>query len=76
MRRSTWFWGVIDHYVLGIHHVVERAGLSVFDHAFVGFGLLLIAIGCGCVHSGRFDRRPNAAHTGRAVGSSTPAARS
>lgn len=37
--------GTIDHYVLQIHHVVEKAGLSVWDGAFLGFGLLLIAVG-------------------------------
>ena len=37
--------GIIDHYLLGIHHVVEAAGLSMFDHAFVLSGVLFAAVG-------------------------------
>lgn len=31
--------GLIDHYILNIHHVVERLGLSIFDHAFLASGV-------------------------------------
>ena len=37
--------GIIDHYLLGIHHVVEAAGLSVYDHAFVLSGLVFVVVG-------------------------------
>jgi uncharacterized membrane protein len=37
--------GIIDHYILGIHHVVERFGLSIYDHMFLASGVLFIAIG-------------------------------
>ena len=37
--------GIIDHYLLGIHHVVEAAGLSVFDHAFVLSGVVFAVVG-------------------------------
>jgi uncharacterized membrane protein len=37
--------GTIDHFVLQIHHVVERAGLSVWDGAFLASGLLLAVAG-------------------------------
>jgi uncharacterized membrane protein len=30
--------GIIDHHVLGIHHVIERLGPSMFDWAFLGVG--------------------------------------
>ena len=33
--------GIVDHYLLGIHHVVERLGPSVYDALFVGSGLVL-----------------------------------
>jgi uncharacterized membrane protein len=34
--------GLIDHHLLGIHHVVERLGLSAADHVFVASGAVLI----------------------------------
>lgn len=37
--------GAIDHQILGIHHVVERLGLSVYDYAFLGSGVLFILVG-------------------------------
>lgn len=37
--------GAIDHYILQVHHVVERLGLSVFDAGFVASGVLLMWIG-------------------------------
>jgi uncharacterized membrane protein len=37
--------GVIDHHLLQIHHVVEAAGLSAWDWAFLGSGVVLIGIG-------------------------------
>jgi uncharacterized membrane protein len=43
--------GTIDHFVLQIHHVIERAGLSVWDGAFLGFGVLLIVAGVAILRS-------------------------
>lgn len=37
--------GVIDHYLLGIHHVVECLGLSAYDHLFLASGGVLIFFG-------------------------------
>lgn len=37
--------GLVDHHVLQIHHVVERAGLSGWDWAFLASGVLLIGGG-------------------------------
>jgi uncharacterized membrane protein len=37
--------GVVDHHLLQLHHVVERAGLSVWDWAFLGSGVLFIGFG-------------------------------
>jgi uncharacterized membrane protein len=45
--------GVVDHFVLQIHHVVERLGLSVWDGVFLGSGVLLIALGVGLIRSAR-----------------------
>jgi uncharacterized membrane protein len=42
---------VIDHHLLGIHHVVERLGPSLWDWGFLGFGLLLIAAGIALLRS-------------------------
>ena len=37
--------GVIDHHLLGVHHVVERLGPSVWDWVFLGSGVVLLAVG-------------------------------
>ena len=37
--------GVIDHHVLGVHHVVERLGASVWDWAFLASGVVLALVG-------------------------------
>jgi uncharacterized membrane protein len=43
--------GVIDHFILHIHHVVERLGLSVWDGVFLTSGLALIALGVAILRS-------------------------
>jgi len=30
--------GIIDHHIIGIHHVVERLGVSAWDWLFLGIG--------------------------------------
>jgi uncharacterized membrane protein len=50
--------GVIDHLVLGIHHVVERAGLSVWDALFLASGVALVLGGWRLVRTGLGERRP------------------
>jgi uncharacterized membrane protein len=37
--------GMINHFLLQIHHVVERLGLSVYDYLFIGSAVLFIIIG-------------------------------
>jgi uncharacterized membrane protein len=37
--------GIIDHYILQVHFVVQRMGQSAFDAAFVASGVLLMLIG-------------------------------
>lgn len=50
--------GVIDHHILGIHHVIERFGLSVFDWAFLAFGAALILGGWAMVRSAQEGDAP------------------
>ena len=45
--------GVIDHHLLGVHHVVERLGLSVYDWLFLASGLVLLAAGVWLVKTDR-----------------------
>ena len=45
--------GVIDHHLLGIHHVVERPDHLLFDLAFLASGALLIALGTRLTASAR-----------------------
>lgn len=37
--------GIIDHHILNLHHVYERAGQSVWDWLFLAFGVALISGG-------------------------------
>ncbi len=37
--------GIIDHHIIGIHHVVERLGVSIYDYAFLTSGIGFIMIG-------------------------------
>jgi uncharacterized membrane protein len=50
--------GVIDHHILHIHHVVEGENHLVWDLAFLGSGVVLVAVGVALIHSGRHDRTP------------------
>ncbi|MDB5119195.1 MAG: hypothetical protein JWN56_413 [Sphingobacteriales bacterium] len=45
--------GVINHHIIGIHHVVERMGLSLFDYLFLGSGVLFILIGWISIGNGK-----------------------
>lgn len=44
--------GLIDHYILGIHHVVERLGLSVYDHIFLASAVIFMIVGIVLIRSG------------------------
>ncbi len=37
--------GFLDHHVLNMHHVVERLGVSIYDGAFLAFGVILLVGG-------------------------------
>ena len=37
--------GIIDHQLLGLHHVVERLGLSIWDWLFLVVSLGFVALG-------------------------------
>jgi LPXTG-motif cell wall-anchored protein len=37
--------GVIDHHLLGVHHVMERLGPSAWDYAFLAWGAAMLAAG-------------------------------
>ena len=47
--------GVIDHHILNLHHVVERLGVSVYDYAFLGAGVLFLVLGWSMMNAGRQD---------------------
>jgi len=44
--------GLIDHHLLGIHHVYERLGQSVWDYAFLGWGAAMVVIGWLLIRAG------------------------
>ena len=45
--------GLIDHHLLGVHHVVETLGLSVWDYVYLGSGVAFLAAGGLIVRSAR-----------------------
>jgi uncharacterized membrane protein len=47
--------GIIDHHLLGIHHVVERLGLSVYDYIFLTSGIVFIISGLLLIKKGSKD---------------------
>ena len=47
--------GVIDHHILGLHHVVEIQGLSMYDYLFLASGILFILIGLAFIRTGSKD---------------------
>jgi uncharacterized membrane protein len=49
--------GVINHHVLGIHHVVERLHLSIYDYLFLASGIVLMLIGGGLIKTARVTSR-------------------
>ena len=53
--------GIIDHHLLGIHHVVERLGQSVYDYIFLASGALFFIAGAGLIRQGKRVLRPKLA---------------
>jgi uncharacterized membrane protein len=47
--------GIIDHHILGIHHVVERLGLSLYDYLFLASGLVFLLLGLLLIRLGKKD---------------------
>ncbi len=45
--------GIIDHHILGIHHVVELQGLSMYDYLFLASGVIFIIIGWSLIRTGK-----------------------
>jgi uncharacterized membrane protein len=52
--------GVIDHQLLGIHHVHPGADELAWDLGFLALGLLQIAAGAWYIRAGRADTTPRA----------------
>lgn len=47
---AGWGWfnlveGIIDHHVLGLHHVIEALGVSIWDWLFLASGAILVVVG-------------------------------
>jgi uncharacterized membrane protein len=52
--------GVIDHQLLGLHHVHPGAGQLAWDLGFLASGVILVAVGWALVRAGRRDAKPRA----------------
>lgn len=50
--------GVIDHHLLGLHHVHPGANQLAWDVGFLIFGALLVALGASLIRAGRRDVTP------------------
>ena len=50
--------GLIDHQLLGLHHVHPGPGQGVWDFAFLLLGLIQIGAGGGLIGAGATDVRP------------------
>ncbi|MBX3212242.1 MAG: DUF2243 domain-containing protein [Labilithrix sp.] len=50
--------GVVDHQLLGVHHVHPGASELAWDLGFIALGLLLIACGWTSIRAGRTDSTP------------------
>ena len=50
--------GVIDHQILGIHHVHPGEGQLAWDLGFIASGLIMIAVGLAAIRAGRADTTP------------------
>jgi uncharacterized membrane protein len=63
--------GVIDHQILGIHHVHPGEGQLAWDLGFIASGIIMVAAGWAAIRAGRADTtprggfvvEPRAAHT-------------
>jgi len=47
---AGWGWfnlveGIANHHILGLHHVIERLGVSAWDWLYLASGVVLIVIG-------------------------------
>jgi uncharacterized membrane protein len=56
--------GVIDHQLLGIHHVHPGTGQLAWDLGFIASGLAMIGIGWASIRAGRQDTSPRAGWSG------------
>jgi uncharacterized membrane protein len=48
--------GIIDHEILGIHHVFEYGNHLLWDMTFLASGVLFVSIGWSLIRGGKFDR--------------------
>lgn len=60
--------GVVDHQILGIHHVHPGEAQLAWDLGFIASGLVLLAVGWRLIRSGTADAEPR----GGALSARTP----
>ncbi len=64
--------GMIDHQLLGIHHVHPGEGQLIWDLGFLAFGLMQIAAGSLSIRAGRADSLPRGGLVASERGVSNP----
>lgn len=50
--------GIIDHQILGVHHVHPGEGELAWDIGFLVFGAIQLVVGGALIHAGRHDTTP------------------
>lgn len=63
--------GLIDHIVMDVHHVMQTLGRSLYDYAFLAFGLCLILLGYYIIRSSRKQHLEEIENIGAALKSAS-----
>lgn len=61
----NWIEGMIDHQMLGLHHVHPGEHQLAWDLGFIASGMLMVAIGFAMIKAGKRDSTPRG-HRGHA----------
>jgi uncharacterized membrane protein len=51
--------GIIDHFIFGIHHVVERLGTSMYDYLFLMSGIVFMIVSFLLISSAKEEQSKN-----------------
>jgi uncharacterized membrane protein len=64
--------GILDHHLLGLHHVHPGPNQLAWDLGFLAFGALLVLVGWKLIRAGRAEVTPRGARPGRRIPTPVP----